>query len=230
LTEPAEALRLIAGRFGLRIENPELIPYDLWAGAVLPEMTAAEALTLMLVQRDLTYAWGDDLSSIRLVPLPADRSAIVVERRYPLTGSAGETVARWTEKVPGITAEVAGREVVVRGTVEQQEAVDQERTGRRVEKGNPGPGEPAVVPLARRKFSLTVSRVPVKAVMAKLEESGIRFEYDAARLAEAGVDLDAPVSLDLKQADADALLKALFGPTGAAFEVRGATVRLRPAR
>lgn len=230
LTEPAEILRLVAERFGLRIENPDLIPYDLWAGAALPEMTAAESLTLVLVQWDLTFAWGGELTSVRLMPLPADRSAIVVERRYPLTSSAGETVARWTEKVPGIKAEVAGREIVVRGTVEQQEAVEQQRTGRGLETSRPGSGEPAVVPLARRKFSLAVSRVPVKAVMAKLEESGIRFEYDARRLADAGVDLDTPVSLDLKQADADGLLKALFGPTGTAFEVQGATVRLRPAK
>lgn len=224
LTEPAEVLRLVTERFRLRINNPELIPHDLWPGAVLPELSATEALTVILIQFDLTFAWGDDLASIRLVPLP-DRAEIVVERSYTPRGSAEMTVAEWSERFRGLAARIQNGKVVVRATVERHEELEQADGGDA--KRPPGSRPTAVVPLERRRFTLAVTRVPAKAVMAKLEESGIAFEYDANGLAAAGVDLDAPVTLDVKQADAEEFLEVLFGPLGVGFEIEGNMVRLR---
>lgn len=226
LTEAAAVLRLVAERFGLEVENPEAVPHDLWPGAVLPELSASEALTLVLIQFDLTFAWAGDLGSIRLAPLPG-RESIAVERSYTPRGSAGTTVAEWRERFPDVDAQAEGGKVVVRTTVDRHEELERERADGRGPRRQPEPRPAAVVPLERRRFTLAVMRVPAKAVMAKLEESGVAFEYDADGLAAAGVDLDAPVTLDVKQADAEAFFEALFGPIGVEFEVEANVVKLR---
>ncbi len=234
LTSSAEVLRTVADRFGLTVENPEALPHDLWPGAILPGVTAAEALTMVLVQFDLTFAWSADLRSIRLAPLPADRKEIALKRVLFSRELPPEKAAvAWEGQVPGIAAEPEAGRIAVTGTVEQFEALERTLpTGRpAATPRGPKPGDPKppdVPPLSRRRFTLAVARVPASAVMAKLEESGVEFEYDAAALKSGGVDLDAPVTFDLRNATVDEFLKALFAPIGAAFEFRGVTVTLRP--
>src|SRR5690606_33445558 len=91
LTEPASISHDVADRFKLRIENPEAIPHDLWAGAVFPEMDAADMLTLALIPFDMTFEWSSDFSAIRLIPLPMDRTTIGIERVYPSFRQLDET-------------------------------------------------------------------------------------------------------------------------------------------
>ncbi|HEX6985331.1 MAG TPA: hypothetical protein VF170_08135, partial [Planctomycetaceae bacterium] len=169
LTEPTEVLRLVAGRYGLAVENPDLLPHDLWAGATLPEISAPEMLTLLLVQYDLTFAWGDDLRSVRLVPLPGDLSRIAVERPYPFQGRPDETIAALRDRFGEFDAEVADRQIVVRGPLELHEALGEVLAGRPQARSRPATGDAA--PLSRRRFTLAVSRVPARAVMEKLEQS-----------------------------------------------------------
>ena len=229
LTSSADVLHAVAARFGLTIENPEDLPHDLWPGGTLAGVSAAEGLTLVLIQFDLTFAWSNDLRSIRLVPLPSDRNAIVLTRAlFSRDRPPGQAAVAWEAKVPGIEAAAQADRVVVTGTVEQFEALEAA-----LATGGPGPRPrepkpPDISPLSRRRFTLTVARVPASAMMAKLEESGVVFEHDAAAFAAAGIDLDSPVTIDVRQATADEFLQALFDPLGVAFETRGVVVRLRP--
>ena len=87
-------------------------------------------------------------------------------------------------------------------------------------------GEGGGVPLDRQRFTLKVEGETVRRVMGAVR--GVRFDYDPRALAVGGGDLDARVTLDLKQADADTFLTALFAPASVAFEWEGTTVRLFP--
>src|SRR5262249_13588918 len=57
LDSPGDVLTRLAERYQLKIDGLELVPYDLWGGAVLPEASAAEAFSLVLIQFDLTFGW-----------------------------------------------------------------------------------------------------------------------------------------------------------------------------
>ena len=228
LTTPGEILQRISAKWDMQVENGELVPHDLWAGARLPQMSAAEMFTCVLIQFDLTFAWGEDLRSIRIVPLPADQSEIAIERTYRPPGSVETAIKRWKQRAGPLATSVAGRRVTVRGTIEQHEIIE------RAISGQNGPSEamptdpPQIVPLDRRQFSLTIARVPARSIMAKLEDSGVKFEYDADALAEAGIDLSRPVGVDVRQVDSETFFRAIFAPLGLQAEFAGTTVRLRP--
>ena len=59
LDTPREILARISDSFRLTISNVDLIPHDLWAAAVLPDASLSEALSVVLIQFDLTFRWTD---------------------------------------------------------------------------------------------------------------------------------------------------------------------------
>ncbi|MGC1273042.1 MAG: hypothetical protein WBC44_05000 [Planctomycetaceae bacterium] len=229
LTEPVEIMWRIADRFDLKIENPELLPHDLWAGSVLPEMTASEMLTLVLIQFDLTFAWSEDLTSIRLAPLPKNRQDIAIEQVYPNVQRLDQALADWKDASGALDAERSGQQIVVRGPLELHEMIEQVRSGGAKSKPRSTRNDINTVPLARRQFTLKISRVPAAAVVKKLEQSGVVFEYDAGALSNAGIDLNTLVSFDVVQADAETFFARLFDPLKLSVEIEGVTVKLRPA-
>lgn len=243
LTEPVEIVRKISDRFDIAVENPHDLPHDLWAGSVFPEMEASEMLTLVLIQFDLTFQWSNEANSIRLVPLPEETSTIGIERTYPSVQNLDEALAAWRASVggwdgDGVDVVFQGDQNVVRGPLELHELIEQVRTGRRRPRSRSEGGARngqmksdgiSEVPLARREFTLTVSRVPASAILRKLEESGIKFVYDDKELSEAGIDLNRPVSLDVERADAETFFRTVFDPLGLSVELDGVTVTLTPS-
>jgi hypothetical protein len=78
---------------------------------------------------------------------------------------------------------------------------------------------------------LRIKEAPASALMRELAKPAygqLRFEYDADVLAAAGISLDKRISLEVKDARIEALLKATFEPLGIAFELDDRTVRLKP--
>lgn len=223
LTTPREALDLVAQQFGLQVENPDVVPHDLWEHAVFADMTAAEMLSLVLIQFDLTFEWGADLQSVRLVPLPQDRSQIVLRRVHRPRLKPDVAIKVWQEALGDVEATSQGNDVIVHARVEQHEAIEELIYGKR-NSGTMKPAEP--VPLSRRQFTLAVSGVPAKAVMQQLEASGIMFEYDAERLQKAGVDLNQPISMNVREVRADEFLRKLFEPLGLKVRFSGVRVNL----
>ncbi|HTI49918.1 MAG TPA: hypothetical protein VL475_03165, partial [Planctomycetaceae bacterium] len=49
LTRPVDLVRRLAAEYQLEVERLERVPHDLWAGAVIPDATVIEALSLILV-------------------------------------------------------------------------------------------------------------------------------------------------------------------------------------
>ena len=69
---PREVVAAIGARFGVRIENSDAVPHDVWAGGRLPAADAAAALSAVLGQFGLTFAWVDDGRAVRIEPPPAN--------------------------------------------------------------------------------------------------------------------------------------------------------------
>lgn len=234
VTDSQTILKTVADRFDLTVENPERLPHDVWRNSVLTEMSSAEMLSLVLIQFELTFEWRDDLSAIRLVPLPEDRSQIVVKKIHRARRAVPQLLKAWREVVGDFQASVAGREITVLARVEQHEQIDQLNQGK-----SPGekPGEKGhteiatePTPLDRRKFTLRVTGVSARAVMNQLEQSGISFAFDAEALGRAKVDLETPVSMDVEGVGPAEFFEALFGPLSVTARFSGTTVRLEPAK
>lgn len=225
LTTPKEIIEQIAERFSFQVSGSELLPHDLCRGGAFPEMAAAEMVTLILVQYDLTFRWSDDLRSISIESMPSDTREIVVERSVIVTGAMRSRIKQ--QSSASLQLRFEGAKVVVRGRLEDVETFVAEVSGKRTkEKAGSSPG--GVVPLQQREFTLAVTGVPIQAILENLERSGITFEYDSATFADRGVDLGTPVSVGLMRASAQEFFSAIFRPIAVDFVIDGTTVRLRP--
>lgn len=227
LDEPRGIVQRIATRWKLTPEGLDRIPHDLWAAATLPETSAAEALSLVLNQFDLTFEWTDGGTGFRILPIEGEPR---IERRYMPRGTkAAEVAARWSEEIDGLVATAEGAEIRVRGTVEQHEAVQERLKPGSTRPAASGTGKrPVGTPLRRRTFTLRTQDVPASAVIQKLVDSGLTIRYDAERLKTAGVDLEKRIALDLNKASVEELLDAICKPVGLKHRIEGETITLLP--
>mgnify|MGYP006104766957 CR=1 FL=1 len=224
LTSPRDVLSLIARRWDIAIESTEPIPHDLWAGAELPRTTAVEALSLVLIQYGMTFRWIDGGVGIRILP---PRRPVSLAGRYRARGGrVAAAIALVERELSGVTIERAGAgEVGVRGTYEELQVARA-----LIERGRRPAGSvasPRFPPLSRRRFTLKVTRARVRDVMRQLEQTGVRFEFDAKRLEKSGIRFDQAVAVDVQQVTARVFLERLFGPLGLEAKIDGLKVRLR---
>lgn len=225
LQTPSDILRQIADQYHLTVRNSELVPHDLWAAGNLPTATAAEALSIILIQFDLTFAWIDSGQAIELSPI---RENPTVERRHRSKGRSAADVARLiAEQFPKLKATQDGSDVIVSAAVDDHEAIAALLNPAASKKPSP---TPAAAPLRQRKFTLTFKRVPVRTVMDELKKSKVVFVYDETALTTAGISLDQTVNMELNNATADEFFKSLFDPLMLAFEIDNVTVKLTPKK
>ena len=230
LDQPVELLKQIGEAFNLKIEKLEMVPHDAWAGDAVRDVTAIEALTLVLAQFDLTFSWTSEAAGVRVVPIP---DVVSIERQYdPPSGASPEIAAtRWKEEVTGIETRVTQGKVVVKATEEQQEIVDRLRQGK---SKIPQPANPVgkLPPLAQKRYTANIANISVIDLMHTLEqpEQGqLTFEFDEAAFQNAGIDLKRTATFELKSAKIDEMLRKLFGPLGVKYELKDRTVILKPA-
>jgi hypothetical protein len=230
LAQPAELVRRQAANQQLELRGLDLVPYDLWAGAVIPEATATEVLSLILIQFDLTFAWTDNGNGIRIIPVPG---RVALERAHlPAPGrTAADSLADWRQSLPDLDARIVDDEVQVRGTIEEHEAI--ERLRRPPPRTGPPPATRRLKPLKFERYTLRIRETPLRALLETLSEPAygqIAFEYDADVLARAGVNLDQRITFEVKTATIEQLLEAALKPVGLTFELEDRTVRLKPAK
>lgn len=224
LDRPSDLLLRAAQRSALTVDGLDQIPHDLWAGGTMVGVTPTEALSLILIQFDLTFEWTGAAEGIRLVPVPR---AVAVERTHAvrnITPAAARD--RVLNRFPDIEVDIGERELTAVATVEQHEDIELLARGEDPDERNQDRG---FGPIARRRFTLTVVRKPAGAVIKTLQVNGVDVTYDAEALSDAGVDLSTKVSLDLKQASVDELFQALCEPLGLEYEINGEEITLRPA-
>ncbi len=231
LSRPAEVLMRLSEQYGLGIEGQELVPHDLWGEALLPDADAIEALSLVLIQFDLTFAWLDHGKAVRIERVP---SRVAIERAHQPSRrmSAEAAVADWKEKIPGLEARVEKGKVLVNGTEELHDLVERVRRGGTVpDKSAAGDGPPRK-PLKFERYTLRMKNQPASALLKELgtpAQGQLIFEYNADEFKAAGINLDKLISLEVKKATIEELLKATLDPLGVTFEIVDRTVKLKPA-
>lgn len=222
LTTPGEQLDALAAHYGLEVRERDAVPHDLRPAMNCPMVTAPEGLALLLSTHDLMVRWEPEGRAITLVPWTPPEP---LERRY--RPRAKETLAQLTETWRSLdpTCEVAqtGGELVVRARWESHEAFRRARLGSATPSKSPGP-----TPLRRRKFTLRVENVPIRAVMTELEKSAVTFVWDVTAFTEAGIDLETKVSLNVAGVTADEFLAQLFAPLPVQVTIDDRTVTLTP--
>lgn len=224
LDRPADLIRTIAKAYGLEVAGLEQVPHDLWAGATLPAVSAAEALSVILTQFDLTFAWTEGAAGIRIVPIPEE---VYLERTYSTRGlPPAKAAEKLAARVPDLQIEPQRDKLLVRGTLEQQEAVDRLLNPKRQTAATDEPDGP--VPLSQQEFTLRVQAVRARALFRKLEESGVELDYDADVLDAAGIDLDQRIDMDVTKVTAEEFFQAICEPLGLKFTIDGAAVTLEP--
>jgi len=230
LDSPVEIVQRIADHYRLTIGHLDLLPHDLWVANTLPSVTAPEALSLVLIQFDLTFAWtgkaeGGAGQGIELVSAP---QRPLIEKRHRVKGRTTAAALKLVQQYgPELDAKIDGSDLVVRGLLEDHEAVAAMVGGSATKKPDATAG---VKPIKQRLFTLKIDRVPARVLMKKLEESEIVFEYDAEQLAAAGIDLDQPIKLEVEKATAADFFKAVFDPLRLTVEIDNLTVKLKPKR
>lgn len=222
LDEPAAIVRSIGEMYGLDIASSESVPHDLWAAGHVPEVPVSVALMVVLSQFDLSFEWTPDWTGVRIVPMPESPR---IERSFSIRlGSATEIAAKLDGSLPGLEVTARGsRGLRATGTVEQLEQVDRVLHPERyvAERPSQRPTNGAVT------FTFEVKNAPLIAVMERLEQqAGFKFDYSRSVIANAGIDLEQVINLNLNKANEDELLEAMFNGTGLRFERDGKEVRV----
>ena len=224
LEAPQEILKKFTNLVQLNISNGKAIPHDLWGAMVLPDVTITEAISVVLIQFDLTFRWIDKGSAIELVPIP---DVVMLERKHHPKQKPVDAIGMVRQRFPHLEAEVWKTEISVKGLLEEHEAVAAFLRG-------DGENSPIKIeppkPLKQQIFGLEAERVPLSAIMKKLEESAVSFEYDPDELKAAGVDLEQKIKINVKKASADEFFKLLFDPVGLEFQLDHLTVKLKPKK
>jgi len=222
LDSPRQILDLIGQTWNLQLEGVEQVPHDLWPSADLPSVTAAEALSLVLVQFDLTFAWTAQGAGVRVIPLP---DKVVVTRPHPAAKglTAKASAAQWMEDSPGLEVKVEGPRVLVTGTLEQHDAITTPRRTKETTAQKP-------LPLSRVRFTLKWDNVlrGIFETMHNAPNTQLVFEYDEAELKRAGIDLDQRIKFEVTNATVSQVLKAAFDPVGIQFTMQDRNVKLSP--
>ncbi len=225
LTTPREILEQIATAFNLQMENLDKVPHDLWAGATFPNVTACEALTLVLIQLDRGWMWQPQGRRITFAPWQPPE---LIERAYQPRGktTVASLIEDWHARLPALSLTARDKEIVVRGRVEDHEQISKWLAGGFNRIVAPKDGPPPT-PLKQRRFTLNEKNVPVRAVLQELEKSGAEIVADEEALKTAGVNLDQTISIQVQKATTEEFLKAVLDPVKAAADVDGLTITIR---
>jgi hypothetical protein len=223
LETPHELLERLAKAHHLTVSGLELIPHDLWGAGALPDANAFEALSIVLIQFDLTFTWNKGATGINIVPIP--EKIVLTKTLAAKRGTTAETVRGWVSDIPGLNAQFKGGKILAEGTMEQLEALEYAMDP------NARPPKRRTVPptpIAQRQFGLTVRDVPASALIDKLKDSGIIFSYDPEKLKEKKIDLETLIDVEVEKASPEQFFHAIFDPLKLNFKIDGLTVTLTP--
>lgn len=222
LTEPRKVLEEFAARSDLMIDGVDQVPHDLWPAGTIAAGNTPETLLLLLMPFDLAFQWQPGLRGIEIVPVPSEIQ--ICRRHRPRGLSPQEAVRRIFETLPRVEAAIVGDVVSACGTLEEHEELEYLIGGR----SRPQPQDPAQKPIQDRRFTLKVVRQPASALIRTLKAQGIEVNYDEAAFAAANIDLEAKISLELKQVTAEEFFTAIGEELGLRFRLSSEGVTFFP--
>lgn len=211
-TEPRQMLHELAQQAGVKIENPEQVPHDLWAAGDLPALPWTDRLTLLLAGFDLTFSIDSDGQSIRLVSMP---ESAVVEKSYTPRGEAADTAAQLRGIVPNATIRVEEGKLHVAGSAEDHDKVAQLLSGKSVRTTTVVPGV--------KQYTVTIDNQPAGAVVQRVAKELKRTLMFDPQLNE---KLNTKVSFAVSKAPLEELLEKALGPLDLTYKLDDQTLEI----
>ena len=218
LTTPRDLLAELEGESHIEIRGVTDIPHDLWAAADLPAMPWSDRVTLIAAQFGKTFEVLPDQSAVRLVPLPEQ---VAIERTFMVGRQAQQLAQQFQTSFPNAETEIQGNRLKVRGSWEDLESIAATLANR-----NPGRQSASE---GKKVHTLKLRKARLDQILTKLEELSLTFEVDQQALLRADIRMDTLVSVDVKNAELDELLRAVLEPAGLGFRRSGQTVEIFPA-
>jgi hypothetical protein len=228
LATPRELVEELAHEAEIKLVGLEQIPHDLWARADLPPTTTIERLSLVLAGYDLTFAIdaarnGAPSATLRLVAMP---TAVVLTRSYPVSAANDALVASLKKKHPDAELRQEGGKLIVVGRAEDHAIIADALKGKTAKPASKQP----LPKLSQVRASLKYTNHPVRELLADVaRQLSLDLIIDNEAIAAAGLSLDTLVSVELTLVPVGELLTAVTKPAGLTFELRGRTVRIKPA-
>jgi len=221
LDRPRDMLQQVAEKFQIEIDGLDKLPHDLWAATSLPQVTATEALSLLLVQFGSTFEFVPNRAAVRIVPIP---ERVFVERSHRVLANSPVSHDAARQRFSEVDFEQAEGKLIVRGTVEQQAEI-----AAWLRTGNQKTTKPTDKPLRDRHFkTLQQKNVALGEIIKTFIVYGIKIEYDPEQFANGGISLDQKIDIDEKDIYAEKLFRKIFEPRGIEVTIEGETVRLTP--
>lgn len=225
LDRPSDILKNITNTYQITVKDIKLVPHDLWASGTLSAVNANEAISLVLIQYNLTYQWGKRGTQIQLVPIP---DSVTIDKTYTPRGkSINSTLSLLKDQFPGLSMVQSGKSISINASIEQHEKIKR-LLNPKMKSRTSEPRKIRSFPIQRRKFTLRVKKAPLNAIMNKLEQSGIEFQFNKSQLDDAGVDLSKQIDISVNQANAQEFFDALFGPVNLNYKINGSQITLTP--
>jgi hypothetical protein len=220
LATPKEILKEIADKARLEFLGlEEQVPHDLWPAVDLPVMSLIDRLTIVAVQFDLTFRIEGGGKQVRLTPITAEDRTI--QRNHDGGLKPDDLAKRWREACPDAEIRVAGRQLIVRGRLEDHEWLSRskpaksDKTAKTITKG----------------FTLTIkNKTPVELARYLAEQLKMELKMDEQALRDAGIDLDKRVSLTVIEPTLEKMLQSALAPAGLKHRLRGKVLEILPAK
>lgn len=223
LDRPRDIVQQVASRFQIEVMGLEELPHDLWAAGSLPQVTAIETLSLLLVQFGSTFEFADDQVAVRVVPIP-DR--VFVEKSHTVLANSPVILEAARKQFVDVELEQSGSKLIARGTVERQAEIAAWLRPNN-SKTSKTPDRPGEKPLAERLFTFSQKNVPLGDLIKTFVAFGIKIDYDREQFAAEKIPLDRKVDIDEKSVTIETLFRKHFEPVGVEVRVVGDELHLR---
>ena len=210
LTEPRQLLADLARQASVTVQNPELIPHDLWPAQSLPPLPWVDRLSLLVAGFGLTFQFDAQGTTVRLIPLP---ESAALEKTYPTRGNAADLAVQLRRIVPQAQIRTEPGKLHVAASQDDHDKVERLLAGERVttvKKVKPGAG------VGEKRYTLTVENQPAGAVLKTVANSlGKELKYDEALLDK----LKTNVSFTAKDITLEELMKKTLEPLGLMYKL-----------
>ncbi len=219
LAQPRQLLDALAEEAGVKIVGAEKIPHDLWPAADLPPLTWVDRLSLLAAQFELTFRVAPDGRQVELVPAPAN---VALSRTYRAGRDAKAVAKRWAQAVPGARVVVEGNTIRLTGRLEEHELVERRLRAT--------PTQRTTVTAGKEVYQLSVENAALAPVVEQLAERlRLELQWDRPAIDAAGIAVDQLITVKVKDASLDELLRAVLAGTGLTFRRQDRAVSIYPA-
>jgi secretin/TonB-like protein len=218
LTEPRQLVDELAAEAEVEIVGADKIPHDLWPAADLPPMSWIDRLTLLAAQFELSFELDKTGRRAQLVAAPA---TVALTRSYQAGADAATVARRWAKALPDARVIVDKNRIRIEGRLEDHEAVQQRLRGK--------PTEQTTVTAGKEVYQLSVENAALEQVVQQVAERlNLEFDWDRAAIDAAGIATDQLVTVKVKDASLDELVRAVLAGTGLAFRRDDRKISLYP--